>query len=127
MESLRADAEKLLQKLELPYRVLSICSGDIGFPHSKQYDLEVWAGGQKRWLEVSSCSNFTDFQARRANIRFRGEEGKPKPVHTLNGSALAVPRVLAAILENNLKEDNTVKVPECLRQWFPKDTIGIAT
>ena len=125
--SLRADAEKLLQKLELPYRVLSICSGDIGFPHSKQYDLEVWAGGQKRWLEVSSCSNFTDFQARRANIRFRGEEGKPKPVHTLNGSALAVPRVLAAILENNLKEDNTVKVPECLRQWFPKDTIGIAT
>ena len=127
LESLRADAEKLLQKLELPYRVLSICSGDIGFPHSKQYDLEVWAGGQKRWLEVSSCSNFTDFQARRANIRFRGEEGKPKPVHTLNGSALAVPRVLAAILENNLKEDNTVKVPECLRQWFPKDTIGIAT
>ena len=126
LENLRADAEKLLKKLELPYRVLSICSGDIGFPHSKQYDLEVWAAGQKRWLEVSSCSNFTDFQARRANIRFRGREEKPQPVHTLNGSALAVPRVLAAILENNLNEDNTVNIPKCLHQWFPKDTIGIA-
>ena len=124
LESLRADAEGLLQKLELPYRVLLICSGDIGFPHSKQYDLEVWAAGQKRWLEVSSCSNFTDFQARRANIRFRGDDGKPKPVHTLNGSALAIPRVLAAILENNLREDGLVEIPACLRKWFPKETIG---
>jgi len=124
LEKLRADAEGLLQKLGLPYRVLLICSGDIGFPHSKQYDLEAWAAGQKRWLEVSSCSNFTDFQARRANIRFRAEDGKPKPVHTLNGSALAVPRVLAAILENNLQNDGSVKVPECLRKWYPKDTIG---
>lgn len=125
LEKLRTDAEGLLQKLGLPYRVLLICSGDIGFPHSKQYDLEVWAAGQKRWLEVSSCSNFTDFQARRANIRFRAEEGKPKPVHTLNGSALAIPRVLAALLENNLQEDGKVKIPECLQKWFPKDTIGI--
>ena len=125
LEKLRNDAEGLLQKLGLPYRVLLICSGDIGFPHSKQYDLEVWAAGQKRWLEVSSCSNFTDFQARRANIRFRAEEGKPKPVHTLNGSALAIPRVLAALLENNLQEDGKVKIPECLQKWFPKDTIGI--
>jgi len=124
LESLRIDAESLLQKLGLPYRVLLICAGDIGFPHSKQYDLEVWAAGQKRWLEVSSCSNFTDFQARRANIRFRGESGKPEPVHTLNGSALAIPRVLAAILENNLQEDGRVKIPECLRKWYPKDTIG---
>jgi seryl-tRNA synthetase len=124
LEKLRNDAEGLLQKLGLPYRVLSICSGDIGFPHSKQYDLEVWAAGQKRWLEVSSCSNFTDFQARRANIRFRGEDGKPQPVHTLNGSALAIPRVLAAILENNLQPDGLVKIPECLKKWFPKDTIG---
>ena len=124
LESLRMDAESLLQKLGLPYRVLLICAGDIGFPHSKQYDLEVWAAGQKRWLEVSSCSNFTDFQARRANIRFRGEKGKPEPVHTLNGSALAIPRVLAAILENNLQEDGQVKIPECLRKWYPKDTIG---
>ena len=125
LEKLRTDAESLLQKLGLPYRVLLICSGDIGFPHSKQYDLEVWAAGQKRWLEVSSCSNFTDFQARRANIRFRSEEGKPKPVHTLNGSALAIPRVLAALLENNLQKDGKVKIPECLQKWFPKDTIGI--
>ena len=124
LESLRKDAEGLLQKLGLPYRVLLICSGDIGFPHSKQYDLEVWAAGQKRWLEVSSCSNFTDFQARRANIRFRGEDGKPKPVHTLNGSALAIPRVLAAILENNLDSEGRVKVPDCLRTWFDKDFLS---
>ena len=126
LEKLRNDAEGLLQKLGLPYRVLLICSGDIGFPHSKQYDLEVWAAGQKRWLEVSSCSNFTDFQARRANIRFREEDGKPRPVHTLNGSALAIPRVLAAILENNLQSDGTVKVPQCLHKWFPGGTIGNA-
>ena len=127
LEKLRKDAEGLLQKLGLPYRVLSICSGDIGFPHSKQYDLEVWAAGQERWLEVSSCSNFTDFQARRANIRFRGEDGKPKPVHTLNGSALAIPRVLAAILENNLQPDGTVEVPDCLNKWFPGKFIGNKT
>ena len=124
LESLRSDAESLLQKLELPYRVLSICSGDIGFPHAKQYDLEVWAAGQKRWLEVSSCSNFTDFQARRANIRFRDDDGKPSPVHTLNGSALAIPRVLAAILENKLRADGLTEVPKCLRKWLPNETIG---
>jgi seryl-tRNA synthetase len=89
--------------------------------------LEVWAAGQERWLEVSSCSNFTDFQARRANIRFRSEDGKPKPVHTLNGSALAIPRVLAAILENNLQQDGTVKVPDCLNKWFPGKFIGNKT
>lgn len=125
LDSLRLDAESLLQKLGLPYRVLLICSGDIGFPHSKQFDLEIWAAGQKRWLEVSSCSNFTDFQARRANIRFREENDKPKPVHTLNGSALAIPRVLAGILENFLQEDGSVKVPDCLHRWFPKKFIGI--
>ena len=124
LESLRQDAEGLLQKLGLPYRVLLICSGDIGFPHSKQYDLDVWAAGQKRWLEVSSCSNFTDFQARRANIRFRAEDGKPQPVHTLNGSALAIPRVLAAILENTLDSEGRVKVPDCLRTWFDKDFLS---
>ncbi len=124
LEKLRNDAEGLLQKLGLPYRVLLICSGDIGFPHSKQYDLEVWAAGQKRWLEVSSCSNFTDFQARRANIRCRGPDGKLESVHTLNGSALAIPRVLAAILENNLQEDGKVLIPECLRKWFPRESIG---
>jgi seryl-tRNA synthetase len=124
LDSLRLDAESLLQKLGLPYRVLLICGGDIGFPHSKQFDLEVWAAGQKRWLEVSSCSNFTDFQARRANIRFREEGQKPSPVHTLNGSALAIPRVLAAILENNLQQDGRVKIPSCLQKWFPKEYIG---
>ena len=124
LDSLRLDAESLLQKLGLPYRVLLICGGDIGFPHSKQFDLEVWAAGQKRWLEVSSCSNFTDFQARRANIRFREDGQKPSPVHTLNGSALAIPRVLAAILENNLQLDGRVKIPSCLQKWFPDTHIG---
>jgi seryl-tRNA synthetase len=125
LESLRRDAEDILRRLEIPYRVLSICSGDIGFPHAKQYDLEVWAGGQKRWLEVSSCSNFTDFQARRANIRFRpGGNGKPEPVHTLNGSGLAVPRVLAAMVENNVMEDGAVAVPKALYRYLKFDRIG---
>lgn len=125
LESLLKHSESLLQKLELPYQVLLICSGDIGFPHAKQYDLEVWAGGQKRWLEVSSCSNFTDFQARRAGIRFRPREGgKAQVVHTLNGSALAIPRVLAAILENNLQSDGSVRVPAVLRPWFSDEFIG---
>ena len=124
LESLRMDAERLLQKLNLPYRVLSICAGDIGFPHSKQYDLEVWAGGQKRWLEVSSCSSFTDFQARRAGIRFRDKEGKANFVHTLNGSGLGLPRVLAAILENNLQADGSVRIPEALRPWYGKDSLN---
>ena len=123
LELLRGDAERLLQKLNLPYRVLLICAGDIGFAHSKQYDLEVWAGGQKRWLEVSSCSNFTDFQARRAGIRFRPKDGKPEFVHTLNGSGLGLPRVLAAILENNLQPDGSVIVPEVLRRWYGKETL----
>ena len=103
-----------------------MCAGDIGFPHAKQYDLEVYAAGQKRWLEVSSCSNFTDFQARRAGIRYRGASGKLITAHTLNGSALAVPRVLAAILENNLQEDGRVKVPECLQHWMKQEFIGDA-
>ncbi len=125
LESLRRDAEGLLRKLNLPYRVLAICTGDIGFPHAKQYDLEVWAAGQQKWLEVSSCSCFTDFQARRANIRYRpADGGKPRNVHTLNGSALAVPRVLAAILENNVRDDGKVEVPEVLRRWYGGETIG---
>src|SRR5690606_34285874 len=119
LENLRGDAERLLQKLGLPYRVLLMCSGDIGFPHAKQYDLEGWAGGPKRWREVSSCPNLTDFQARRAGIRYRPQGGsKPEIVHTLNGSALAIPRVLAALLENNLQADGTVRIPECLHPWM---------
>ncbi len=126
LEKIREDVEGTLQKLELPYRVLRMCTGDIGFPHAKQYDLEVFAAGQKRWLEVSSCSNFTDFQARRAGIRYRGKDGKPVTAHTLNGSGLAVPRVLAAILENNLQEDGRVKVPDCLQYWMQQAYIGEA-
>lgn len=123
LEKLRTDAENLLRKLELPYRVLLMCGGDLGFSQSKKYDLEVWAAGQKRWLEVSSCSNFESFQARRAQIRFRNADGKPELVHTLNGSGLAVPRVLAALLENNLQPDGTVKLPAALVPYFGRDTL----
>ena len=122
LEKLRGDAERLLQKLELPYRVLLMCGGDIGFAQAKKYDLEVWGGGQKRWLEVSSCSNFEAFQSRRAQIRFRAKEtGKPELVHTLNGSGLAVPRVLAALLENNLGADGRVRLPAALVPYFGKE------
>jgi seryl-tRNA synthetase len=125
LEKLRADAERLLQKLELPYRVLLMCGGDLGFSQSKKYDLEVWAAGQKRWLEVSSCSNFESFQARRAQIRFRNKEtNKPELVHTLNGSGLAVPRVLAALLENNLQADGRVKIPAALVPYFGKEYLS---
>ena len=124
LEKLRADAERLLQKLELPYRVLLMCGGDLGFAQSKKYDLEVWAAGQKRWLEVSSCSNFESFQARRAQIRFRNQAGKPELVHTLNGSGLAVPRVLAALLENNLQADGRVKLPAALVPYFGKEHLS---
>jgi seryl-tRNA synthetase len=127
LEKLRADAERLLQKLELPYRVLLMCGGDLGFAQSKKYDLEVWAAGQKRWLEVSSCSNFEAFQARRAQIRFRNSAtGKPELVHTLNGSGLAVPRVLAALLENNLQADGRVKLPAALVPYFGKEHVSFA-
>jgi seryl-tRNA synthetase len=125
LEKLRADAERLLQKLELPYRVLLMCGGDLGFAQSKKYDLEVWAAGQKRWLEVSSCSNFESFQARRAQIRYRAKPtGKPELVHTLNGSGLAVPRVLAALLENNLQADGRVKIPTALVPYFGKEFLS---
>ncbi len=125
LESLRNHAESLLQKLELPYRVLLMCGGDLGFSQSKKYDLEVWSGGQKRWLEVSSCSNFETFQARRAQIRFRSKEsGKPELVHTINGSGLAVPRVLSALLENNLQADGTVRIPAALVPYFGKATLS---
>lgn len=125
LDKLRDDAERLLQKLGLPYRVLLMCGGDMGFAQAKKYDLEVWAAGQKRWLEVSSCSNFEAFQARRAQIRFRNKEtGKPELVHTLNGSGLAVPRVLAALLENNLQADGRVKLPAALVPYFGKEFLS---
>ena len=125
LESLRAHAEGLLEKLELPYHVLLMCGGDLGFAQAKKYDLEVWSAGQKRWLEVSSCSNFEAFQARRAQIRFRSREsGRPELVHTINGSGLAVPRVLSAILENNLQADGRVRIPAVLRPCFGKEFLS---
>ena len=127
LDKLRGNAEALLQKLGLPYRVLLMCGGDLGFAQSKKYDLEVWSAGQKRWLEVSSCSNFESFQARRAQIRFRSKEsGKPELVHTLNGSGLAIPRVLAALLENNLQADGRVRIPEALVPYFGKEYLAFS-
>ncbi len=114
LESLLADAESILQKLKLPYRVVTLCAGDIGFSSAKTYDIEVWMPSYGRYVEISSCSNFEDFQARRANIRFKGEGKKPEFVHTLNGSGLAVGRTVAAILENYQQPDGSVKVPEAL-------------
>ncbi len=127
LDALRDDAERLLRKLGLPYRVLLMCGGDLGFAQAKKYDLEVWSGGQKRWLEVSSCSNFEGFQARRAQIRFRSKEsGKPELVHTLNGSGLAVPRVLAALLENNLQTDGRVRLPTALVPYFGAEFVSFS-
>lgn len=125
LERLVADVEDLLQRLGLAYRVVLLCTGDMGFQSAKTYDLEVWAPGSGEWLEVSSCSTCTDFQARRANIRYRPAEGaRPDYVHTLNGSGLALPRTIAAILENYQQEDGTVVVPEVLRPYMGVDRIG---
>ena len=115
LESLRANAEAVLRALELPYRVLHLAAGDLSFAAAKCYDLEAWAPGEGRWLEVSSCSNFEDFQARRAGIRFRPERGaKPEYVHTLNASGVALPRTFAALLETHQTEQGTVRVPAAL-------------
>ena len=119
LESMLETAADLLKRLNLPYRVLELCSGDISFGASKGYDLEIWAPGQEEWLEVSSCSNVTDFQARRANIRYRPEQGaKPEYVHTLNGSGLALPRIMIGILENYQQADGSVVVPDVLRPYM---------
>ena len=124
LETLTADAEKVLQLLGLPYRVVRICSGDLGFTAAYKYDLEVWMPSYNRYVEISSCSNFEDFQARRANIRFkRDKASKPEFVHTLNGSGVAIGRALAAILENYQQADGTVVVPEVLRPYMGTDKI----
>ena len=125
LESLRLDAERLLQLLGLPYRTLLMCTGDMGFTQTKKYDLEVWAPGQNKWLEVSSCSNFEAFQARRMNLRFRPANGsKPEFVHTLNGSGLALPRVVAALIEHYQTPDGKVIVPKVLHRYTGFETIG---
>ncbi len=123
LESLREYAESLLKKLNLPYRTLLMCTGDMGFTQTKKYDLEVWSPGQKRWLEVSSCSNFSSFQARRMQLRFKNEKGKTEMLHTLNGSGLALPRIVASILETFQTEDGTVLIPEVLRPFMNADSI----
>lgn len=126
LEKLTNDAEKVLQLLGLPYRVVAICTGDLGFTAAKKYDLEVWLPSYNTYREISSCSNFEDFQARRANIRFRREpKGKPEFVHTLNGSGLAIGRTVAAILENYQQKDGRVRIPEALRPYMGgKEYIG---
>ncbi|HMB98776.1 MAG TPA: serine--tRNA ligase [Balneolaceae bacterium] len=121
LESLRTHAESLLEKLKLPYRTLLMCTGDMGFTQSKKYDLEVWSPGQNRWLEVSSCSNFESFQARRMMLRFKDKNGKIEMAHTLNGSGLALPRVVASILETYQKKDGRVEVPEVLKPYMKND------
>lgn len=119
LEKLLADAERVLQLLELPYRVVDLCTGDMGFSAARTFDIEVWLPAQNCYREISSCSTFTDFQARRANIRFRREKGaKPEFVHTLNGSGLAVGRTLVAILENYQQADGSVVIPEVLRPYM---------
>ncbi len=119
LESLLLDAEEVLQLLGLPYRVVVLCTGDLGFAAAKTYDIEVWAPGQGRFVEISSCSNFEDYQARRANIRYRPKGGgKPRFVHTLNGSGLAVGRTVMAILENYQQPDGSVVIPEVLRPYM---------
>ena len=117
LETLTEQASKILDMLELDYRIIELCSGDLSFAASKCYDLEVWAPGEKQWLEVSSCSNFEDFQSRRGNIKFRDEDNKTNYVHTLNGSGLATPRVLAALIETHQKEDGSISIPSSLQPY----------
>jgi len=123
LERLTADAEEILKLLGLPYRVVALCTGDLGFASAKTYDIEVWFPSQNKYREISSCSNCTDFQARRMNTRFKDSEGRKRFVHTLNGSGLAVGRTLAAILENYQQKDGSVVVPEVLRDYLKADVI----
>ena len=124
LEKLTSDAEEVLKRLEIPYRVVRLSSGDLGFSSAMTYDIEVWMPSYGRYVEISSCSNFEDYQARRANIRYRNEEtGKAEFVHTLNGSGLAVGRTVAAVLENYQQEDGSVIIPEALRKYMGCDVI----
>src|SRR5215472_6949228 len=118
LESLVADAEKVLQLLGLHYRVIELCTGDLGFGSAKTYDLEVWSPGQNAYLEVSSCSNFEDYQARRMNLRYKDADGKNKFAHTLNGSGLALPRLFAALVENFQQPDGSIRIPEKIQPYF---------
>ncbi|HEY3997473.1 MAG TPA: aminoacyl--tRNA ligase-related protein, partial [Candidatus Xenobia bacterium] len=128
LEKMVHDAEHVLQLLEIPHRTILLCRGDMGFSAAKTYDIEFWSPGQDRWIEISSCSNCGDFQARRAEIRYRPQpKSKPELLHTLNGSGVAVGRTVAAILETFQEEDGTVRVPEVLRPYMRGvDRIGRA-
>ena len=123
LEELTNSAEKILQLLGLPYRVVTLCTGDLGFGSSKTYDIEVWMPSYNRYVEISSCSNYIDFQARRANIKFRDKDKKTRFVHTLNGSGLAIGRTTAAVIENFQNEDGSITVPEVLRKYLGTDII----
>src|SRR5437016_6538382 len=123
LESLAADAERVLQLLDLHYRVVELCTGDLGFASAKTYDIEVWSPGQDAYLEVSSCSNCEDFQARRMQLRFKDRDGKNRFCHTLNGSGVALPRLFAALIENYQQPDGPVRIPEKLQAYFGADKI----
>jgi len=124
LEKLTANAEEVCRKLDLPYRVRELCTGDLGFASTKSYDIDVWAPGCQEWLEVSSCSNCGDFQARRANIRYRpAPDARPQFVHTLNGSGLALPRIMIAVMENYQRPDGTIAVPEVLQDFVKAKVI----
>ena len=124
LDKLVIDAESVLQGLELPYRIVRICKGDLGFTAAFKYDIEVWMPSYNRYVEISSCTNFEDFQSRRANIKYRETPNdKPQFVHTLNGSGVAIGRAVAAILENYQREDGTVGIPEVLRRYMNCDEI----
>ena len=124
LEKMVADAEEVCQRLGLTYRILELCTGELGFSSSKSYDIEVWAPGCEEWLEVSSCSNCTDFQGRRANIRYRpAPDARPQFVHTLNGSGLALPRIMIAVMETYQQPDGSIKVPEVLRGFVGAERI----
>jgi seryl-tRNA synthetase len=123
LEELTSHAEAILKRLDLPYRVVTLCTGDMGFAAAKTYDIEVWLPGQKAYREISSCSNFEAFQSRRMQARFRNEKHKTEFVHTLNGSGLAVGRTLVAVLENFQNADGSVSVPEVLRPYMGGMTV----
>jgi seryl-tRNA synthetase len=127
LEDLTSDAERILQLLGLHYRVVELCTGDLGFGSAKTYDIEVWSPGQNAFLEVSSCSNFEEFQARRMHLRFKDRDGKNRFCHTLNGSGLALPRLFAALIENYQQPDGSVRLPERLRDYFSAEKIEITT
>jgi seryl-tRNA synthetase len=122
-ESLTSDVERVLQLLGLHYRIVELCTGDLGFGSAKTYDVEVWSPGQNGYLEVSSCSNFEGFQARRMNLRYKDVDGKNKFCHTLNGSGLALPRLFAALIENYQQPDGSIRIPEKLQPHFGADEI----